>query len=821
MFRALLIAVCLPLLLAAGAPGHPAPDRGAGGERRTAAGATQVVVTFDSPPLARARGSRTAAAARIAAEHRAFEDALGRAVPAATIRWRYKLVANGVSVVLPRRAVALLNGLPGVREVVAGVQYEPQLDHSVAQIGAPALWGSELATAGSGIKIGIIDTGLDQSHPFFSPKGYAMPPGFPKGQAKYTTAKVIVARAFPPPYAATKEAATPFDPAESHGTHVAGIAAGNAGTRTSAGRVVSGVAPRAYIGNYKALTYPTDSGFGLNGNSPELVAAIEAAVADGMDVINLSLGEVEIEPSHDLVARALDAAAAAGVVPVAVAGNDLGEFGRGSIVSPGSAADAITVGAVTPRGSDGPAGVLADFSSSGPTTLSLRLKPDVAAPGVNIASSIPGGWGRLSGTSMAAPHVAGAAALLRERHPSWSVAQLKSALVLTGDPAFGDADRAAAGSTQAGGGIVNLVRADTPLVFARPTSLSFGLLRRGAAVSETVDLADAGGGAGTWSVSVETVSAPAGAALLVPGTVEVPGALTVTASTTGAGRDGELSGWVVLSREGERRRVPVWLRISTPKLHGHRPTPLSRPGVHRGNTAGRPSLVRRYRYPEHGPAGVVQSDLAGPEQVFRVRVTRRIANFGVAVVSARPGVRIEPRTVRAGDEDRQVGYTSLPVNLNAYLADYGEYRPVSGAVAPAIGAYDVVFDTRNRARAGPFTFRFWVDDTTPPRLAIPRRTVPTRDDLLVRAGDGGAGVDPESIVAEIDGNERIAVFRDGTVRIDLRGLAAGRHRLRLQVSDYQESRNTENVARILPNTRVLRTTITLTGSPRPSQLVLD
>jgi hypothetical protein len=91
----------------------------------------------------------------------------------------------------------------------------------------------------------------------------------------------------------------------------------------------------------------------------------------------------------------------------------------------------------------------------------------------------------------------------------------------------------------------------------------------------------------------------------------------------------------------------------------------------------------------------------------------------------------------------------------------------------------------------------------------------------VRAGDGGAGVDPESIVAEIDGNERIAVFRDGTVRIDLRGLAAGRHRLRLQVSDYQESRNTENVARILPNTRVLRTTITLTGSPRPSQLVLD
>jgi hypothetical protein len=581
------------------------------------------------------------------------------------------------------------------------------------------------------------------------------------------------------------------------------------------------VAPRAYIGNSKALTYPTDSGFGLNGNSPVLVAAIEAAVADGMDVINLSLGEIEIEPSHDLVARALDAAAAAGVVPVAVAGNDLGEYGRGSIVSPGSSAEAITVGAVTPRGSDGPAGVVADFSSSGPTTLSLRLKPDVSAPGVSILSSIPGGWGRLSGTSMAAPHVAGAAALLRERHPEWSVAQLKSALVLTGNPALADVDRAPAGSIQAGGGIVDLLRADAPLVFARPTSLSFGLLHRGAAASDTVSLTDAGGGAGTWSVSVETVSAPSGSALLVPGTVEVPGALTVTATAAATGRAGELSGWVVLARASERRRVPVWLRVSAPRLDRHRPIPLVRPGLHQGNTARRPSLVRRYRYPEHGPFGVVHSDLAGPEQVFRVRVTRPVANFGVAVVSSRPGVKVEPRTVRAGDEDRQVGYTSLPVNLNAYLADYGEYRPVSGAVAPAVGAYDVVFDTRNPARAGPFTFRFWIDDTTPPKLAIPRRTVPTSGDLLVRAGDAGAGVDPQSIVAEIDGNERSAVFRDGTVRIDLRGLTAGRHSLRLQVSDYQESRNTENVARILPNTRVLQTTITLTGSPRPSQLVLD
>src|SRR6185295_9221545 len=123
----------------------------------------------------------------------------------------------------------------------------------------------------------------------------------------------------------------------SHGTHVAGIAAGNANTLAEGTRI-SGVAPRAYLGNYKALTIPTDADVGLDGNAPEIVAAIEAAVADGMDVINLSLGEPEIEPSRDIVARALDAAAAAGVVPVVAAGNDYDDYGPGSMMSPGSSA---------------------------------------------------------------------------------------------------------------------------------------------------------------------------------------------------------------------------------------------------------------------------------------------------------------------------------------------------------------------------------------------------------------------------------------------------------------------------------------------------
>ena len=214
-------------------------------------------------------------------------------------------------------------------------------------------------------------------HPFFSPAGYVYPAGYPKGNTSYTTPKVIAARAFPPPGETWQYANTPFDPVFSdHATHVAGIAAGDYTVNAVSGRgPLSGVAPRAYLGNYKALTVPTNE-FGLDGNAPEIAAAVEAAVSDGMDVINLSLGEPEIEPQRDLVVAAINGAAKAGVVPTIAAGNEYEDFGDGSVSSPGSASGAITAAAVTKSDQ------IAPFSSGGPAPVTLGMKPDVSAPGV-------------------------------------------------------------------------------------------------------------------------------------------------------------------------------------------------------------------------------------------------------------------------------------------------------------------------------------------------------------------------------------------------------------------------------------------------------
>ena len=211
----------------------------AGGTPSRPSAATQVVVELTAPPLARAHGP--AAARRVETQQRRFVAALRRSVPGASVHWRYRLVTNGLAVVLPAADVPRLRRLPGVRQVFGNTTYHAFAGPDAATIRARELAGSQLPNAGAGIKIGIIDDGVDQRHAFFDPAGYVMPAGFPKGQTAFTTAKVIVARAFPPPKATWRYAGRPFDPDQSgHATHVAGIAAGNANTLAN-GLRVSGI----------------------------------------------------------------------------------------------------------------------------------------------------------------------------------------------------------------------------------------------------------------------------------------------------------------------------------------------------------------------------------------------------------------------------------------------------------------------------------------------------------------------------------------------------------------------------------------------------
>jgi subtilisin family serine protease len=745
---------------------------------------TEVVVTMKAPALSSFGRSLLSAShasylRRIESAQAALTDRIESGVPDARVRWRYRLVADGVSVVLPKSEVGRLSSVPGVAEVWPNVTYHALASRTgVQQIGADKLWGAAFDTAGNGMKIGIIDDGVDAQNPYFNPSGFQYPPGFPKGQTRYATPKVIVQRAFPPPSSTYKNANLPFDPEQSfHATHVAGIAAGDYGTSAGA-QTISGVAPNAYIGNYKALATPTPE-FGLDGNSAEIAAAIEAAVADGMNVINLSLGEPEVEPSRDLVVKAIEGAAAAGVVPVVAAGNDFDDFGYGSVSSPGNAPDAITVAAANAQNQ------IADFSSAGPNPLSLGMKPDVTAPGVDILSSLPsaqGTFGLLSGTSMATPHVAGAAALLKERHPTWTVAQIKSALVQSGGPVVQVGTATETSPLREGGGMVNLPKADNPLVFAAPTSLSFGQLAPGQTAARDVALTDAGGGAGTWNVTATGVT--------VPPTVTVPGTLTVTA-TAGATAQ-QVSGFVVLSNGTETRRIPYWFETSVPKLGTEPARTLAQPGIYTGTTAGGPSLVSTYRFPTGG-----DRTYPGPERVYRFRLSKTVANFGVVVTSG----RAVPHVVVGTSEDHLAGYTGLPLDLNPYRKQYGALRPIAGAVLPAPGVYSISFDTASPAAAGKFTFRFWVNDVTPPRL----RVKSLQHAIVVASTDAGSGVDPGSIAVTVDGRTVPAkLAADGTIRI---AAAAGRHLLVVRASDYQETKNMEDVGPILPNTTTLTTSV--------------
>ncbi len=768
--------------------------------------------------------ARSAAYLRsLAVTQQAFAARLAAQVPDARVNWHYDIALDGVSVVVPASQLSRLSAIPGAT-VWPSVTYhslggptaattDPGADNRPPQlIHATDVW-DELGgptNAGSGLKIGIIDDGIDQKHPYFKDFSAAYPAGFPKGNTNYTTNKVIVARAFPSPSTHWKNADKPFDPINSdHATHVAGIAAGDYGTSTEGlfpdEAEISGIAPMAYLGNYKALTVPTE-GFGLDGNSPEIAKAIDQAVADGMNVINLSIGEPEVAPRRDIVVQALDNAAAAGVVPVVAAGNDYDVAGLGSIGSPANAPAAITVAASTGGAWGTQPDVMADFSSAGPSPISLLPKPDVTAPGVSVLSSVPTAdhWEEWDGTSMATPEVAGAAALLLQSHPSWTVQEVKSALVSTADPARSGGHEAS--TLREGGGRINVLTANSPLVFTQPSSLGWGLVRRGHDSTKELVTADAGGGASPWTVTVAAQSLPAGAKLTAVTPTVVAGqtvGLELTVSKHASAGDG--MGFVVLTRDTDVRRVPFWFHVEVPKLQLDPHRTLTRAGVYTGTTVGGPSRVSTYLYPQRGLAPGVPTKLGGPEEVFQFRLRKPVANFGVVMLG---GGAISPRLVRNDDENQLDGYTGIPATLNPY-GDFGDPARVVGAVLPPPGVYDFVFDTPSGKRPGAFRFRFWINDTTPPSISLLTRTVTAGKPIKLAVCDTGAGVDPRSISVSLAGSSTRFSYANGTLSIPTSKKHTGRVAIVVHAADYQELKNMEDVGPVLPNTRVLHASVTI------------
>lgn len=501
----------------------------------------------------------------------AVQTIIEQKYPKLTIKRTYTAVFKGFAIHGPLKDLEQLQKEPGILEVSPVTNYTQHIDESVPFIGGEEMRrfydkeGDRLT--GKGVKVGIIDTGIDYTHP-------------------------DLRNNYGGGYDFVDEDEDPMETKRSqgmptlHGTHVAGIIGANGH--------LHGVAPDAELIAYRVL------GPGGHGSSEHVIAAIERAIHDKVDVLNLSLGNTINGPDWP-TSLALNKAVEHGVVAVTSSGNSGPNLW--TVGSPGTSTEAISVGASTPplhiphlkpifsrreiemlplqgsmpwdfptkpmamvfaglgeeedwegkkvegkivlleRGKipfsekahharlRGAAGVviynnmdgnftgtlevemdmpvvsiskedgeflqkhlkrsfsmvkttfkwhkddIASFSSRGPVTHTWEIKPDVVAPGVAIDSTIPNGYLALQGTSMAAPHVAGASALIKQAHPDWTPAQVKAALMNTTKPLIKE-DGSGYSVLEQGTGRIQLEEAIQTNSLVYPGSLNFGMLEK-------------------------------------------------------------------------------------------------------------------------------------------------------------------------------------------------------------------------------------------------------------------------------------------------------------------------------------------------------
>ncbi|WP_405791076.1 S8 family serine peptidase [Streptomyces sp. NBC_00029] len=276
----------------------------------------------------------------------------------------------------------------GLKKLWLDGRVRANLERSTKQVAATAAWAA--GYDGKGTKVAVLDTGTDLDHPDLR--------GRVSASENFTDSDTDADR-------------------QGHGTHTISTVGGSG---AESGGARKGVAPGAELLSGKVLD---DAGYGLDS---WIIAGMEWAVEAKADVVSMSLGDPSQTACDDPLAAAAERLSRQGPLFVVAAGNS--GPGNNTVSSPGCAASVLTVGAVDRDDTT------AVFSSRGPAGLQHTLKPEIAAPGVAISAAAAGGRGvyayqAMSGTSMATPHVAGAAAIVKQRHPDWTAQQIKAALV--------------------------------------------------------------------------------------------------------------------------------------------------------------------------------------------------------------------------------------------------------------------------------------------------------------------------------------------------------------------------------------------------------
>ncbi|WP_137284875.1 S8 family serine peptidase [Halorussus salinisoli] len=355
-----------------------------------------------------------------------------------------------------------------VERVHLDVKYEVDLDDAATIVSGEEA-REKYGVTGDGVTVAVLDTGIDDAHPDLDDA-------------------VVHQKDF------TGEGTT--EDKYGHGTHVAGIIAGDG---SASNGTYTGIAPDAELYNVRVLG---KYGYGY---TSDIVAGMEHAVDNGADVLSMSLGgSPDGLRSNDPYSEAVNYAYDNGV-PVVVSAGNSGDYGYGTVGSPGIAKHAITVGATDKSGG------ITSFSSRGPTPYGLYMKPDVVGPGANVVSTrasdtsmgdpVDDHYTSASGTSMSAPIVSGTAALMLDEHSDWSPQRVKSVLTTTADPLSADVNE-----YKQGAGMVNATEAVDSDVVVTPGTVDFGTYTNDTNVSRVVTVQNLGDSSVTLNVSASAES---------------------------------------------------------------------------------------------------------------------------------------------------------------------------------------------------------------------------------------------------------------------------------------------------------------------------